>query len=52
MASRKQQLIAMFGPRGYRELMDVLKEMREVRKGKCELVSIELEKGKTLCDEK
>ena len=52
MASRKQQLIAMFGLRIYRELMDVLKEMREVRKGKRELVSIEIEKGKPLSDEK
>lgn len=42
----------MFGLRIYRELMDVLKEMREVRKGKRELVSIEIEKGKPLSDEK
>ena len=52
MASRKQQLIAIFGPRIYRELMEVFKEMREVRKGKRELVSIEIEKGKPLSDEK
>lgn len=42
----------MFGLRIYRELMDVLKEMREVRKGKRELVSIEIEKGKPLSNEK
>ena len=52
MATRKQKLIAMLGLEVYKDLMKVLKELRQEKRGEITLRSIEIEKGVPISAEK
>jgi hypothetical protein len=52
MATRKQKLIAMFGLTVYKDLMKVLRELRQADKGLVTLRSIEIDGDGSISPEK